>query len=261
MLILLTNDDGIEAAGLTALRQELASLGRVVTVAPAAEMSASSHSLTIRDPVRILEQGRDLFAVTATPVDCVIMAVKMVLVEQRPDLVVSGINHGPNLGDDILYSGTVAAAREAALNGIPALAISALNPAKNSLVVGARWVRDLLPALHLDSLPPGTFFNLNLPHGKPIGYRFTRQGSKRISSAVEAKLDPRGRAYYWIREEKNPWPLEDDTDYAAVQSGYLSVTPLQRDQTDYRLLAKIRVSAEAETSVERKSELSQGSVK
>ena len=261
MLILLTNDDGIEAAGLTALRQELASLGRVVTVAPATEMSASSHSLTIRDPVRIVERGRDLFAVTATPVDCVIMAVKMILVEQPPDLVVSGINHGPNLGDDILYSGTVAAAREAALNGISALAISALSPEKNSLLVGARWVRDLLPDLHLDSLPPGTFYNLNLPHGKPIGYRFTRQGSKRISSAVEVKHDPRGRAYYWIREEKHPWPSEDDTDYVAVQDGYLSVTPLQRDQTDYRLLGKIRAPAQAEISTPRNSEVNRGSMK
>ncbi len=235
MLILLTNDDGIEALGLRSLRPILEQLGEVVTVAPSEERSATSHSLTIHDPIRILPQGERAYAVTGTPVDCVILALRKIL-DRLPDLVVSGINHGPNLGDDVMYSGTVAAAREAALCGIPALAVSSLSRRPEVLVSAADIVKLLIQEFEPQRLPQGTFLNINLPSSPYQGYRVTRQGSKLVASEVQEKQDPRGRAYFWIAEDQSEWVVETDTDYEAIRQGLVSVTPLQRDQTDYRLL-------------------------
>jgi 5'-nucleotidase len=234
-LILLTNDDGVKALGLRCLRRTLSRLGRVIVVAPSEERSGSSHSLTMHQPVRISSSEEDVYAVTGTPVDCVIFALRKIL-PRLPDLVVSGLNHGPNLGDDVLYSGTVGAAREAALAGVPSLAVSLLGSKKEEFVAAAEFVVRLISEVRAEKLPEGLFLNINVPRGCPSEYRFTRQATKRADSAVEEKKDPRGRTYYWIGADLGQWNVHADSDYQAVQNGLISVTPLQRDQTDYRAL-------------------------
>lgn len=234
-LILLTNDDGIEARGLKVLQESLRSLGRVVTVAPSEERSASGHGLTIHHPIRITPLREDYYSVSGTPVDCVIFAFRKIL-SRLPDLVVSGINHGPNLGDDVHYSGTVAAAREAAFYQIPALAVSLVSRDKDDYSNAGAFTSRLIREFHPWGWPGGTFLNVNIPGGSPVGYRVTRQGSKRIASHIEEKEDPRGRAYYWIGQDPSVWQVEAETDYQAISDGFVSVTPLQRDQTDYRSL-------------------------
>lgn len=238
--ILLTNDDGAEAHGLMAVRDQLAELGQVVVVAPYEEKSAVSHGLTLHYPIRTIELGSDHYALTGTPADCVLFALRQLLPEP-PDLVVSGINHGANLGDDILYSGTVAGAREASINGIPSLAVSQVLDKQSApdFKTAAAFVRSLIEDLFPERIPPGGFLNVNIPKGKLAGYRFTRQGSKRAASKIEEKLDPRGRKYYWIGPDESEWIIEADTDYQAIQDGVVSITPLHRDQTDYRGLRNL----------------------
>ena len=236
LLVLLTNDDGGRAPGLQSLKQEMETIARVVTVAPDEERSAASHALTIHDPIRVMEVSENDYMLTGTPADCVIFALRK-LMPQSPDLVISGINSGPNLGDDILYSGTVAAAREAALYGIPAVAVSLVAKGQDlDYGPAACFVRDLVKAFYPDRTPRGTALNVNIPVGKPDAYRFTRQGSKRAWSSIEKKKDPRGRRYYWIGRDEGEVLLEADTDYQAINDGVVSITPLQHDQTDYRTL-------------------------
>jgi len=236
-LILLTNDDGVGAEGLLTLKRHLAELGRVVVVAPYEERSGVSHGLTIHFPLRQVEISRDHYALTGTPADCVLFAVRKLL-PRPPDLVVSGINHGPNLGDDILYSGTVAGAREAALHELPAFAVS-LVTGRNSnqgFEAAAKFTCTLIQELLPNWVSKGTYLNVNIPAGEPREYRFTRQGTKRVISHIEEKKDPRGRTYYWIGPDESEWLVEADTDYEAIQEGVVSITPLHRDQTDYRSL-------------------------
>ncbi len=247
MLILLTNDDGIEALGLRTLRPVLEQLGELVTVAPSEEKSATSHSLTIHDPIRILPRGENAYAVTGTPVDCVILAFRKIL-DRLPDLVVSGINHGPNLGDDVMYSGTVAGAREAALCGVPAVAVSSLSRRPGALEVCADIVKLLFDEFQPQRLPEGTFLNVNIPSTPYRGFRVTRQGSKRVASEIHEKEDPRGRPYYWIAEDRSEWVVEAETDYEAIGEGLVSVTPLQRDQTDYRVLSELSTNRKSQIS-------------
>ena len=235
LLILLTNDDGIGASGLSALKHVLGDLGSVVTVAPSEERSAASHGLTIHRPIRITPVSTDTYAVTGTPVDCVIFALRKIL-PRLPDLVVSGINHGANLGDDIFYSGTVAAAREASLNRLSAMAVSLASQRREDYAPAAGFVRRLIEEIYPKGISPGTFLNVNIPDGRATEYRYTRQGSKRVANAILEKEDPRGRSYYWIGQDMSEWEVEADTDYQAIQEGLVSVTPLQRDQTDYRTL-------------------------
>ena len=236
LLVLATNDDGVEAKGLRAVKEELADLGTVVVVAPAEERSAVSHGLTIHHPIRVREISENHYALTGTPVDCVLFAIRKIL-PRLPDLVVSGINRGPNLGDDILYSGTVAAAREAALYRIPALAVSLVTRSeKPDYGPAAGCVHWLINDFHPDRIPEGAFLNVNFPEGDLGGYRFTRQGTKLVASSVQEKSDPRGHRYYWIGPDESQWVVEGDTDYQAIEDGMVSITPLQRDQTDYRAL-------------------------
>ena len=236
LLVLLTNDDGGRAPGLQSLKQEMETTARVVTVAPDEERSAASHALTIHDPIRVMEVSENDYMLTGTPVDCVIFALRK-LMPQSPDLVISGINSGPNLGDDILYSGTVAAAREAALYGIPAVAVSLVAKGEDlDYGPAACFIRDLVKEFYPDRTPRGTALNVNIPPGKPGAYRFTRQGSKRTWSSIEEKRDPRGRRYFWIGRDESEVRLEADTDYQAINDGVVSITPLQHDQTDYRTL-------------------------
>ena len=234
-LVLLTNDDGVRAEGLLALKRALSGWGRVIVLAPAEENSAVSQGLTIHRPLRTFKVSEDHYALTGTPADCVIFALRKLL-PRLPDLVVSGINHGPNLGDDILYSGTVAGAREASSHQIPAVAASSLSSqGEFNFGPAAGFVRRIIDELF--PFPEGTFLNVNVPEGDPVTYRFTRQGSKTAQGSIEEKRDPRGRSYYWIARDESEWMVEADTDYEAIHAGEVSVTPLQRDQTDYNSLA------------------------
>ena len=156
-----------------------------------------------------------------------------------PDLVVSGVNHGPNLGDDIIYSGTVAGAREAAIHRLPSVAASSLGSHREfNFGPAAGFVRRIIDELF--PFPEGTFLNINVPEGDPVSYRFTRQGAKAAEGSIEEKRDPRGRRYYWIARDESEWMVEADTDYEAIREGEVSVTPLQRDQTDYSSLASFK---------------------
>ena len=231
LLLMLTNDDGASASGLLALKQELSTVGRVIIVAPDKERSAVGHGITIHHPMRIFEIGEDHFALSGTPTDCVIFGLRKLL-KRSPDLVVSGINHGPNLGDDIFYSGTVAAAREAAFHHVPAIAVSQVGGAvMPDFGPAARIVRYLIS--EVCPLPRGSFLNVNIPEGNPVKYRFTRQGSKSIAAGpILEKRDPRGRKYFWIGPDESQWIIEEGSDYHAISQGAISVTPLQRDQTD-----------------------------
>lgn len=236
LLVLLTNDDGVESNGLLMLEEELAPLGTLVVVAPVEERSGVSHALTIHHPIRVREIAENHYSLTGTPVDCVLFAVQRLL-PRLPDLVVSGINCGPNLGDDILYSGTVAAAREAALYRIPSLAVSLVTRGETpDYRLAAGFVHRLVREFYPERMPQGSFLNVNIPEGSVREYRFTRQGSKLVASSIQEKSDPRGRTYYWIGPDESEWVIESDTDYQAIKDHVVSITPLQRDQTDYRTL-------------------------
>ncbi len=235
MLILVTNDDGIHSLGLTALASALGELGRVVVVAPDRERSAVSHSLTLHSPLRAEEIQPDTFVVDGTPTDCVNLGIHGLL-QNRPDLVVSGINRGANLGEDITYSGTVSAAMEALLMGVPAFAISLASLAgqeedyQAAGLFAARIARMVLN----HGLPADTFLNVNIPRGAVRGVMITKQGKRRYQDVVVEKLDPRGRKYYWIGGGTSQFENIPGSDFMAVEKGYVSVTPLHIDMTNYR---------------------------
>ena len=240
-LILVTNDDGVRAEGLQRLAQALESLGDVYMVAPLEERSAVSHALTIHDPVRIKKLSERVYAVRGTPADCVILAVRRIL-PAKPDLVVSGINHGANLGDDIMYSGTVAGAREACYLDLPAFAISqTLKDDHAELGRPSRFAALLAREILEKGLPLDTFLNVNIPAGECRGIRLTMQGSKLSKSNVYENADPRGRKYYWIGEDRQgwPWASNNGSDYEAIAEACISLTPLQRDQTHYQALKRM----------------------
>jgi len=231
--ILLTNDDGINAEGLAYLEKELAKLGRVTVVAPHQEKSASSHSISLNQTFQIAELGENRFALKGTPADCVMFAIKKLL-ETPPDLVVSGINHGANLGDDIIYSGTVAAAREGALNGILSFAFSLTGGHDDtSFSHAAAFAGKLIPTITALEPRAGSLFNVNIPQGFPTQFRFTCQSSKQFEGTIEEFLERgRGRVYRVVRGQAD-WQPEPNSDLAAISEGIVSVTPLHCDQTDY----------------------------
>jgi 5'-nucleotidase len=234
MVILLTNDDGVHAPGLTALRDALAGRGHDVTVvAPDREQSASSHSITLDRPLRIRRRGEGVHAVDGTPTDCVLVGCHGVL-RAHPDLVVSGINHGPNMGEDVTYSGTVAAAFEAHILGVPSIAASIRDGVGGDLPAAARFVADL--AARVAEWARGrTVLNVNFPRGPSEGWkpaRITRLGSRRYSDEIIEKEDPRGKKYYWIGGAEPEWEGAEDTDFAVVHGGGVSVTPLHLEITD-----------------------------
>jgi 5'-nucleotidase len=235
--ILVTNDDGVRSEGLHVLARALERLGEVVVVAPHIEASAIGHALTLRRPLRV-EQIRDMvYEVDGTPTDCVNVAITSIL-RGSPDLVVSGINKGYNLGDDVTYSGTVAGAMEAALLGIPGVAVS-LERSVGPYDFGPAAAAAAQVAEHVleRGLPTRTFVNINVPPGRPLGFRVTVQAKRNHVTVVDERLDPRGRPYYWIEEGQNDWEPHDRSDYQAVKDGYISVTPLQPDLTDYQALS------------------------
>lgn len=234
MTILVTNDDGIHAPSLMRLREALAPLGRVVIVAPDRDQSATAHALTLHRPFRIHRHGEDVFSVDGTPTDCVVTAWYGLL-EEAPSLVVSGINHGPNMGEDVFYSGTVAAAIEGTLQGAAAMAVSLATREIADFEAPARWVGELAREVIARGLPRRQLLNVNLPH-RPWtdihDVRITRLGSRVYRDTLVRKVDPRGRDYYWIGGQDPVWEDVEGTDYHAVHHGAISVTPMRLDLTD-----------------------------
>jgi 5'-nucleotidase len=238
--ILVTNDDGIHSAGIIALAESLEALGDVVVVAPALEMSAASHSLTLMRPLRIEKIDDRHFSVDGTPTDCVTLAMNQILKNDPPDIVVSGINKGGNLGDDVSYSGTVAGALEASIYGLPGIAMSLVQRVDFNFTHAAEFAVELVRRVLGDGLPRGTLLNVNVPPGPIHGTAITRQGTKIIRPTIIEGTDPRQRKYYWIGEEAFTWNEEEGTDYAALRRGLVSITPLRNDLTDYKALDEIK---------------------
>jgi 5'/3'-nucleotidase len=238
--ILLTNDDGIFSDGLVKLEEALGEVGEVYTVAPASEMSGASHSLTLARPLRIRRIDERHWTVDGTPTDCVTLALNKILgPEELPDICVSGINHGGNLGDDATYSGTVAGALEATILGVPGLAFSLVARENFDFTEAARFAVTAVRKALTDRLPEGTLLNINIPPGAIKGVRVTRQGLKNARPVISEHIDPRGKPYFWIGEEYFSSSSEDGTDYHAIEQGYISVTPLRSDMTDHRALTAI----------------------
>ncbi len=231
--ILISNDDGIFSEGIVALAEAVAPLGDILVVAPDREQSASGHSLTLHRPLRIREVRENWYAVDGTPTDCVNVALQSLFKETPPDLVISGINFGPNLGNDVTYSGTVSVAFEAHLQKLPAVAFSQELAKGFSFAAGAQLAHELLAELLQEPLPPGLMLNVNIPAQRPIkGIALTRLCRRYYDQSVVEKRDPRGRKYYWIAGVP-VWESEPGTDHAALVAGKVSVTPLQLDLTDY----------------------------
>jgi 5'-nucleotidase len=232
-VILVSNDDGIHAPGIAALATALDSVGEVWVVAPDRERSAVGHALTLHRPLTADQLGPRRFAINGTPSDCVNLAL-LGLLPVRPHLVVAGVNAGSNLGDDVTYSGTVSAALEGALLGVPGLAVSLVKPAgPASYRPAARAAARLVGLLLRDPGRGATLLNVNVPPGTPRGVRVTRLGRRLYSEKIVERQDPRGRRYFWIGVGPPAWEAGEDTDYAAVHAGYVSVTPLMLDLTDY----------------------------
>jgi 5'-nucleotidase len=242
MLILCTNDDGYRAAGLAVLADAARSLGEVEIVAPDREQSATSHSLTMHFPLRTHRIEPQLRSVDGTPTDCVALAIGELL-EERPDFVLSGVNHGPNLGEDVLYSGTVAGAMEATMLGIPAVAFSYAGRDFEGIAELGPLLRALLPQLvDRAAFPPHTLLNVNFPPIAPDtiqGVRVTRLGRRVYTDSITRANDPSGREYFWIGGGGVEWEAEEGTDFQAVHDGFISVTPLHLDLTHYKLLSEI----------------------
>jgi 5'/3'-nucleotidase len=238
--ILLTNDDGIHSDGLIKLESSLREVGDVYVIAPAAEMSGASHSLTLARPLRIRQIDKRHWTVDGTPTDCVTLALHKILPEEeRPHLCVSGINHGGNLGDDATYSGTVAGALEATILGVPGIALSLVAREQFDFTEAARFAVSAVRKIISEGLPEGTLLNINIPPGEIKGVRITRQGIKNARPVISEHIDPRGKPYFWIGEEYFRSNAEDGTDYRAIELGFVSVTPLKSDMTDHGALTRL----------------------
>lgn len=238
--ILLTNDDGIHSDGLIKLEHALREVGDVYVIAPAAEMSGASHSLTLARPLRIRQIDDRHWTVDGTPTDCVTLALNKILpADEQPDICASGINHGGNLGDDATYSGTVAGALEATILGVPGLAFSLVARENYDFTEAAKFAVQAVKKVLAEQLPEGTLLNINIPPGEVKGALVTRQGIKNARTVISEHIDPRGKPYFWIGEEYFNSNAADGTDYNAIERGYISVTPLRSDMTDHQALAAI----------------------
>jgi 5'-nucleotidase len=244
--ILLTNDDGIRARGLWALHRVLQPRHHVVVVAPERERSAVGHGITLHKPLRAykvsVRDGHEGWAVTGTPADCVKLAM-VELLDRRPDMVISGINPGANVGVNMNYSGTVAAAKESALYGVPALAVSMQSADNPPYDEAARFVANMVPMVLSKGLPAGVFLNINLPNlalSRTAGVRVTRQGCDMYDEYFEKRHDLRNRIYYWQGYESPPDYTHSDADGALLNADYITITPVRCDMTDYDLLGALK---------------------
>jgi 5'-nucleotidase len=238
--ILVTNDDGINSDGLVKLEEAMRELGDVYVVAPAFEMSGASHSLTLARPLRIRQIDERHWTVDGTPTDCVTLAVNKILTsDQLPDICVSGINQGGNLGEDASYSGTVAGALEATILGIPGLAFSLVATENYDFTHAARFAITAVRKALGEGLPEGTLLNVNFPPGPIRGVRVATQGIKNASPVISEHVDPRGKPYYWIGQKILQDNNADGTDYYTVRQGFVSVTPMRADMTNHSALERI----------------------
>jgi 5'/3'-nucleotidase len=245
MNILVSNDDGILAPGLALLADVCQAVGQVTVIAPDREQSGTSHSLTMHRPLRPARRPDGSYQVDGTPTDCVLLALGA-LMPERPDFVFSGVNHGPNMGEDVLYSGTVAAAMEGVSLGVPSVAISFAGPASDLAALNS--YREILGRLvnHIvtvQTFPPATLLNINLPPGgAPAvkGIKVTALGSRYFSESLTRMKDPWGREIFWIGGGEIHWTGGAESDHHAVSEGYISITPLHMDLTDYRLIETVR---------------------
>jgi 5'-nucleotidase len=237
--ILVTNDDGISAPGIHALEASLARIGDVYTVAPLYEQSAASRHITLRKPFRYEMRGKNRYAVDGTPADCGMMALTLLL-DFKPDLVVSGINNGPNLGENVYYSGTVAGAAEGAKYGIPAIAMSVNQRVDIDYGPAADFAMKIALRTLEHGLPAGVALNVNVPHPAYHGVAITHQSGRLSRNLMIETQDPYGRRYYWMHEEIPVDDAEPGSDYAAVRDGKVSITPLRFDHTAHDLIASLR---------------------
>jgi 5'-nucleotidase len=237
-IILVTNDDGINSAGIRALADALTDLGEVHVVAPDREQSAVGHALTLHRPLRVDTIGERWSAVNGTPSDCVNLAV-LGLLSEPPVLVVSGVNHGSNLGDDVTYSGTVAAAMEGALLGVPSMAVSQVEPDATGFAAAGEVARLVAMRVLVEGLPRQTLLNVNVPPGRLAGIRLTRLGRRVYREKAVREVDPRGRPYYWIGAGPPEWDEDEDSDISAIRAGFATVTPVHLDLTNYSVLRRM----------------------
>lgn len=242
MKILITNDDGVNADGIRILYKELKKHHKVLLFAPDREQSATSHSLTLNRPLRMHKFGPDFYSCDGTPTDSVLLAILKILNHNKPDMVISGINHGANMGEDIMYSGTVAAAIEGAQLGIPSVAVSMVDSEGADFRAGARFVRRFLKLYPELDLQPSTIININLPGKVRDGFKkfvFTRLGSREYDDIIVENKDPRGHKYYWIAGSP-VWKNIKGTDIHVVRSGKVSITPIHLDFTDSEKLDQLQ---------------------
>ncbi len=236
--ILVTNDDGYFSEGIATLVKSLESVGEVTIVAPASEQSATAHSITLTRPLRVRQLGERRYSLDGTPTDCVLLAITKILPE-RPDIVISGINHGANLGDDVTYSGTVAGALEASIFKLPGIAVS-LTAREGDFSHAADFAARLTERVLKEGLPKGTILNVNVPPGEIRGSRFTHQGTASSVSNILEGVDPRGKHYYWIGVQKVSADQDPYNDFTAISDGLVSITPLRTDLTDYKVLDHLK---------------------
>lgn len=242
MHILISNDDGYNSPGIRALSRAVGEIADVTIVAPDQERSAASNSLTITRPLRVTEVTENIHSVDGTPTDCVHLAVTGLLKDRTPDMVVSGINHGENLGDDVLYSGTVAAAIEGRFQGFPALAVSCVAKRPSYLDTAARVAQMLVRHLLEVPLPADMILNVNVPdvsYEKLRGCRCVRLGHRHVAKPVIEDYDPRGGKIYWVGDAGREKDAGPGTDFYAIGQGEVSVTPLQVDLTRHRMLEEV----------------------
>jgi 5'-nucleotidase len=239
-ILLVTNDDGVYAPGIKALAAALGSVGTVYVVAPDREVSACAQSLTLKTPLRAERIEDRVHAVDGTPADCVNLAM-VKLLPRRPDLVVSGINRGANLGEDVFYSGTVGGAREGTFFGVPSIAVSLAARAETDYAPAASFAARLAALVLEKGLPERTLLNVNVPPGAPSEAAITVQGRREHEGTIFEGLDPRRRPYYWIEEGKDNWHSDEMSDIHAIRRGLISITPLQTDTTHHATLAAFRV--------------------
>lgn len=244
MRILITNDDGIHDEGLIALAQHLCQVGEVTAIAPDRPRSAIGHAITLHKPLRMqqvaLPGGITGFSTNGTPSDCVVLGMSSL--DPRPELVISGINQGPNLGEDLTYSGTVSAAMEAAILGLNAFAISVASFEISSFDTAAGFAAHLAQMISAKGLPRDTFLNVNVPDLEPsaiAGVAVTRQGHRRYQSRVEKRFDPRGRPYYWLGGDLYSEEADADTDVGALAADMISITPIHLDLTHHVFLEEL----------------------
>lgn len=244
--ILISNDDGINSSGIYELANSLSNIGKVTVVAPESERSASGQAITIHKPLRSREVnffGKDIGAwcINGTPSDCVKFALESLL-EEKPDIVISGINHGSNLGTDVLYSGTVSAAIEGAINGIPSIALSLCCYDNCDFSPYAKLSSILCKQLYQYGIEKGTVININFPYfpvEKIKGVKVTRLGVRKYKNCFVERKDPRGRSYYWLAGELEDADNDDDTDVNSINNKYISITPIKIDLTSYELINKM----------------------